>query len=213
MGTGTAGAATPGVYDTPGVLYSLPIVSLQLVLGPGEDDKIDVSSTLSNGRANYVLFQRLAGLCAKMDSHSEGGDSDLRTAAGKRVEVKAFYDQQLYPSTAALYDAVHTAASSTFGANNLGPKVKSLLDAGKYADALAVCSATGYEKNDFYLYTNTRGYRVDVPFRYLILTRDTVLSILDPTDPRRISRAAMLKAVTSHVTVPAADVVRAALAV
>jgi hypothetical protein len=196
------------VPETPGdtvafaqthTLYRLQLEGLQLMLPGGIG--LDVSALLSNGRANYTIFQALAGRCAGLSQHSEGGDSDLASRDGVRYEVKAFADAGLHPRERAKHATVHTAASSTFGPNNHGPRIKKLLDAGKWDEAFEICWETGYAKNEFYLYTNTRDYSVAAPFSYVIIPRDEVVANLSKTDPRVISRATLLGLVQDEVTI------------
>lgn len=182
------------VFATPGVLYELPLGNLELSIS--KDLKINFTHTLSSGRSNYILFQSLVALCAGWESGSEGGDSDLKLPNGDKAEVKAYYDATQYPSTARKYEDIHTAPSSTFGPNNKGPAIKSLLTEGKYADALAICNDLGYSKSDFYVYTNTREYTPNTPFRYLILETAQVLANLSPDDPRKIHRSTILSLAT-----------------
>lgn len=186
-------------YREPGVLYRVALKRLELDLGAGV--RVDVSDTLSNGRANYVLFQKLTGLTAGLDANSEGGDSDLVSETGEKYEVKAYKDPVAHPGTSAVTSKIHTAASSTFGANNRGPIIRDLLAAGNYAGALQVCVDTGYAKNDFYVYTNTRDYTNTVPFSYLILPTRTVLAHLSGDDPRLIMRDKLLSCITRTETV------------
>jgi hypothetical protein len=191
------------------VLYTLPIGKLTLNVG-GLD--VDVSSVLASGRANYILFQRLVAWCTGMSEFSEGGDSDLRSPSGLRAEVKAFHDEVRYPGRAARWEMLHTASSATFGPNNAGPRVKALLKAGDYAGALALCRALGYDKNDVYVYTNTRGFAAGMDLRYLVLPTSAVLSSLSLADPRLVSRSALLAQVTRCELVPADGVLAAATA-
>lgn len=190
----------------PGVCYQVPLGGLSVRVA-GVD--IDVSDTLRNGRANYVLFQRLTGLLAGLAGNTEGGGSDL-VGGDATYEVKAYADPVLHPGRSVAGQRIHTAASSTFGPNNKGPVVKRLLEAGDYAAALRVCVESGYAKNDFYIYTNTRGFRPTVPFSYVVLPTATVLAHLSPDDPRVISRDAVLGCV-HRVEVVDADMVAAAV--
>jgi hypothetical protein len=171
-------------YRTPLVLYELPIAALELLVGG--NIRLDFSAALGNGRSNYILFQSLISRYTGLAAGSEGAKSDL----AEHHEVKAFHDTQLYPEPK--WDLFQTSASVTFSANNKGPVVKALVEAGKYAAALQICKETGYDKNDAYIYTNTSGFRVQVPFRYIIVPKSLVLALLDRRDPRLISRAAVL---------------------
>ena len=153
---------------------------------------------LSNGRANYVLFQSLVARCTGLSEGSEGAASDL----SEGHEVKAYYDYDLYPES----DEFQTSASSTFGANNKGPVIKKLLDNGDYQAALKICVETGYSKNHAYVYTNTRKYIAEVPFRYVIVPTKDVLALLSKKDPRLISRDAILKRVKKTVVINADEI-------
>ena len=103
----------------------------------------------------------------------------------------------MYPE----HDDFQTSASSTFGANNKGPLIKRLLDNGDYQSALKICIETGYEKNQAYVYTNTRKYIAEVPFRYIIVPKLDVLDMLSKEDPRLISRDGILKKVKKTVQI------------
>lgn len=159
---------------------------------------LDVTSTLKSGRANYVLFQHLVAGFSGLSAGTEGGSSDLVDERSRGYEVKAYRDPDVWPQRT--YDKIHTSASSTFGPNNQGPVIGRLLKAGDYAGALAICRASGYDKNDFYVYTNTQAFTASTDFSYLIIPRDDVVSLLSPLDPRLISRAALLARAQDTVT-------------
>lgn len=179
----------------PFTLYEIGIKSLTLEFSNG--DAVDVTATLKNGRASYILFQHLVAKLSGLSEGSEGGASDLLDEENGGYEVKSYKDPDLYPH--ARDDLFHTAASSTFGPNNLGPKIKQLLARGDYGEALKLCRSTGYDKNAFYVYTNTSGYVPTVPFRYFVIPTATILSTISKTDPRRISRQDLLKLCVSKV--------------
>jgi hypothetical protein len=185
----------PAPYCVPFTLYELDIDSLTLNLSSGPS--LDVTSTLSNGRASYILFQNLVSRLSGLHENSEGGASDLIDDDGRGYEVKSYRDPELWPRAAS--DLFHTSASSTFGPNNHGPRIKQLLNAGDYAQALEICRLSGFDKNDFYIYTNTSGYDARIPFRYFVIPTETVLATLSRTDPRQISRTALLGMLTSTV--------------
>ena len=174
---------------TPYVLYEGVISGLKL---EAFGTTVDMTETLSNGRSSYILFQRLVALCVGLDPNSEGGDSDLRLGDAK-IEVKAFADADSHSSSK--HDLFHTSSSSTFGANNRGPEIRRLLSAGQYADALKICSETGYDKNDYYLYTNTSHYKTSSPLRFVAIPKTRVLELLSKEDPRLINRHDILKCV------------------
>jgi hypothetical protein len=118
------------------------------------------------------------------------------------IEVKAYPDVVLHPNTK--QDWFHTAASSTFGPNNHGPRVSALLKAGDYNGALQLCRETGYDKNDLYLFTNTSKYKPSVPLRFIAVPKATVLDLLSKTDPRLISRRDVLALATKVQPITAA---------
>ncbi|MDK3255605.1 hypothetical protein [Blastococcus capsensis] len=182
-------------YCVPFTLYELDIDSLTLNLSSGPS--LDVSATLSNGRASYILFQHLVARLSGLRENSEGGSSDLIDDEGRGYEVKSYRDPELWPRPA--FDLFHTSASSTFGPNNHGPRIKQLLDLGDYAQALEMCRLSGFDKNDFYIYTNTSGYAASIPFRYFVIPTETVLASLSKIDPRKISRTALLDMLASTV--------------
>ena len=184
----------------PHVLYEVPIRGLALELATGQ--RLDVSATLTNGRANYVLFQHVVARCTGLSENSEGAAADLVDDAGRGYEVKSYKDPEAYPFKD---ERFHTAASSTFPANNRGPQVRGLLRAGDYAGALRVCRETGYDKNDFYVYVNTGGFTPGVPLRYCVLPTNEVLGLLEPDDPRLVRRRAVLDTCTrtTVVSIPA----------
>lgn len=178
-------------------LYELPLGSLTLTVGgsPGSIP-VDVTALLASGRANYIIFQHLVAACTGWRGNSEGGDSDLITADAKKVEVKAYLDKETHPSDTKANIKIHTAASSTFGPNNHGPEINRLVKEGNYTQALAICRRSGYDKNDLYIYTNTRHYKPGTPLRYLILPKKTVVKNLSRQDPRIIERPTLLSQVT-----------------
>jgi hypothetical protein len=181
------------------VLYELALDGLHLRFAGGIE--LDVTDTLTSGRVNYALFQSLVGRCAGLSPHSEGGAADLVAGDGTRYEVKAYFDHVAHPGDRRRVADIHTAASSTFSANNHGPRVAALLAAGRYDDALGICSQLGYAHNDYYVYTNTRGYTPAVPLRYTVVATSTLLDVLSGDDPRVVPRASILGLVTRTETI------------
>jgi hypothetical protein len=176
----------PGSYE-PLVCYEGTVASLTVdVCG----QRLDVTSLLGNGRGSYLVFQHIVATAAGLRANSEGNGSDLTDDNGRMYEVKAFKDVDLHPN--ARHDWFHTAASATFGPNNLGPTVKRLVNDGRYADAFELCRATGYAKNEYYIYTNTSGFRPSVPLRFVVVPTAVVTACLSPTDPRLVSRRLLL---------------------
>lgn len=173
-----------------GVLYEVAIDSLTLKLQSGKE--FDFPDTLANGRANYILFEELVrALTGLKKTHH----SDHTSESGLKYEQKAFHDDELYPGPK--YDLFQTSASSTFGANNDGPVIAKYLANSEYEKALELCKQTGYDKNDYYIYTNTRGYSPRVPLKYVILSKSRVLDNLSLKDPRLISRKTILETIKS----------------
>jgi hypothetical protein len=175
------------------VLYEVKIESLQLTLSSGP--KLEFPEMFANGRASYVMFEQLVRYLTGLEK-SKGSDHQLSQNA--RCEQKAFSDIELYPKTTS--DYFQTSASSTFPANNFGPTIKKLLESNDYQGALRICKETGYNHNDFYIYTNTKGFKNEVPFRYVVVPTSFILSNLNPLDPREISRKAFLGKITKIVT-------------
>jgi hypothetical protein len=114
-----------------------------------------------------TLIRKITGLL-------DGTGCDHTDPDGNRYEQKAYADPDFYPS---LSDDFQVSASSTFPANNNGPVIKRLLEAGNYQGALEVCKTVrnGYDSNDFYVLTNTSDYRPEIPFRYFIVSSDLQL--------------------------------------
>jgi hypothetical protein len=184
--TSLTGMSTPA--REPFVLYEIEIATLELTFPDGSS--IDVTETLKNGRANYILFQHLVAKLSGLTENSEGGASDLIDARGNGYEVKSYKDVELWPQ--GRHDKFHTAASSTFGPNNLGPVIRNLLRTGDYPEALRICRQTGFDKNTFYIYTNSSQYRPEVPFRYFVIPTPALLNQLSPDDPRQVNRRDLL---------------------
>lgn len=180
------------------VLYETGIKGLALELD--NEVSIPMNEALQNGRANYVLFQSLAARCTGLSQGSEGASSDL----SEGHEVKAYSDHELHPENK--FDLFQTSASSTFGANNNGPKINRMIKEGDYNSALKICVETGYQKNVAYIYTNTRAYVPTVPFRYMIIPTEDVLKLLSKEDPRKISRSALLAKIKKIVRINARDI-------
>jgi len=178
----------------PYTMYEVQIESLKLNLKNGKS--YEFPDTLANGRANYILFEELVraltGLRKTTGSDHTGPD-------GRIYEQKAYKDTVLYPGTE--HDLFQTSASSTFGANNKGPVIKKLLEANDYESALKICRKTGYDKNDFYIYTNTKSFQPIVAMKYFIVPKEDVLKNLSTTDPRLISRKVLIQKISKEVVI------------
>lgn len=181
------------MFNETHTLYEIGVKRLVLRLSTGTDLVID--KALANGRANYVIFEELirhfAGLL-------ETTGSDHKDSHGKTYEQKSYPDPELHPNSDDLF---RISSSSTFAANNHGPKVKAFLECGDYESALELCKTTGYNKNDFYVFTNTGGFKAGSTLRYIILPKNEVLEHLDSKDPRMISRSTVLGLAKSKVVI------------
>lgn len=173
-------------------MYEVGIKSLILTLNNGT--QYEFPDTLANGRANYILFEELI---RKITGLKKTSVSDHIASDGTKYEQKAFNDIVLYPNEK--HDLFQTSASSTFGANNNGPRIKRLLETNDYESALKICRVTGYDHNDFYIYTNTKGFKPTVPLKFFIVPTIDVISNLNPSDPRKISRKVMLAQIKKNV--------------
>jgi hypothetical protein len=173
-------------------LYEVQIESLVLTLKNGS--KYEFPDTLANGRSNYILFEELVRALTGL---TKTAGSDHTALDGTKYEQKAFKDTILYPGEK--NDLFQTSASSTFGANNNGPRIKRLLETNDYESALKICRVTGYDHNDFYIYTNTKGFKPTVSMKYFVVPTIDVISNLNPSDPRQISRKKLLAKIKKSV--------------
>lgn len=172
-------------------MYEIKIDRLALILGDGSERVFP--EALASGRANYMLFEALV---RDFSGLVKTAGSDHKDSLDRTYEQKAYEDPEAYPKS---NDNFRCSSSSTFAANNHGPKVKKFLELGDYDAALKVCKETGYDKNDFYVFTNSGSFVASVPFRYFIIPKDDVVANLDSEDPRLISRSKLLSMVKSKV--------------
>jgi hypothetical protein len=165
---------------TTDVMYEVPIKSVDLLFG---NQRSFYPEVLSNGRGNYLIFEALV---RELTGLEQGEGCDHRDKLGQRYEQKSYKDRELYPKEP---DYFRVSPSSTFPANNNGPKIKELLAADDYDGALELCKTirNGYNSIDFFILTNTGGFKVDIPMRFFVLSKDTILSHLSDTDPRQVS--------------------------
>jgi hypothetical protein len=172
-------------------MYEIKIDRLALILGDGSERVFP--EALASGRANYMLFEALV---RDFSGLVKTAGSDHRDSENRTYEQKAYEDPEAYPKSK---DIFRCSSSSTFGANNHGPKVKTFIAQGNYEAALALCKETGYDKNDFYVFTNSGSFVATVPFRYFIIPKDDVVANLDSEDPRLISRSKLLSMIKAKV--------------
>ena len=173
-------------------IYEVRVTDLVLAIAPPisesnlEKTFWDFSETLENGRANYILFESLVRRIAGL--HKTTG-SDHVDVNGKIYEQKSYKDPELHPGDK---DHFQVSSSNTFGANNLGPTVKKLVDSGKYDEAFEIVNEHGYAKNDFYIVTNTGGFKPSIPLRFMVLKTEDLLKCLDEVDPRLAIKSKVL---------------------
>ena len=172
-------------------MYEIRVDRLALVLADGSEKLFP--DALASGRANYMLFEALVRDFAGLEKTT---GSDHKDSTGRTYEQKAYEDPELHPGSKDLF---RCSSSSTFGANNDGPKVKRFLENNDYASALELCKVKGYNKNDFYIFTNSGGFRPEIPFRYFIVPKDDLVSELDSEDPRLISKTKLFNMIESKV--------------
>ena len=179
----------------PYVEYAINISELRLTLASGVI--CPIPEVLSNGRVGYVLFETLIRFATGLKKGNDHIDSD-----GNRYEQKAYGDP-LNPNLKSKkkLDLFQASASSTFSANNKGPEIKRLLSLGKYPQALEICKETGYNKNNFYIFTNTRNYNLEIPFKYTIIPTIAVLKCLSSDDPREVSLKKINALVEKKITI------------
>jgi hypothetical protein len=172
-------------------MYEIRVDRLALVLADGSEKVFP--EALASGRANYMLFEALV---RDFSGLTKTTGSDHKDSSGLTYEQKAYEDPEAYPKSK---DIFRCSSSSTFGANNHGPKVKQYLVKGDYPAALRICKEKGYDKNDFYVFTNSGNFVSTVPFRYFIIPKDVVVANLDLEDPRLISRSKLLSMIESKI--------------
>jgi hypothetical protein len=167
------------------VMYEVPIKSVDLIFG---NQKSFYPEVLSNGRGNYLIFEALV---RELTGLEKANGCDHKDESGQRYEQKSYKDRELHPKEP---DCFRVSPSSTFPANNNGPKIRALLDANDYHGALELCKKikNGYNNIDFFVLTNTGGFRVDIPMRFFVLSKDTMLAHLSDTDPREVSLQSLL---------------------
>jgi hypothetical protein len=172
-------------------LYEINVDRLALILDDGSEKAFP--QALKNGRANYIIFESLVREFAGLEPTTV---SDHKDASGKTYEQKSYEDPALYPRSKDLF---RCSASSTFAANNNGPKIKKFLANNDYDSALQLCKDTGYDKNDFYIFTNSGKFIPTTPFRYFVIPTETLVSEIDLEDPRMISRTKLLSMIQTKV--------------
>ena len=171
------------------VLYEIPIKSLELTFG--NKKKLDLLSTLSNGRGSYLVFE---ALIRELTGLVQGKKADHVNQKGKLFEQKSFVDLENKPRNRGI---IHTGASALF-ANNSGAKAyKELLKNQDYKEAMSVCKKLGYSSNSFYIYTNTGEYDAKIPFRFITVESKWVISNVEKENPAILMRKTLLDSIIS----------------
>lgn len=172
-------------------MYELGIDRLSLHLKNGEEKVFP--DALANGRANYIIFESLIrDVVGLHKTHV----SDHVDDAGRNYEQKAYKDPEIHPRDKDLF---RISSSNTFGANNLGPKVNTLVKQGRYKEALAIVTENGYDKNEFYILTNTGGFEPTIPLRFFIVPTEIIMTHLDLVDPRMVSKQKLFRILKTKV--------------
>lgn len=172
-------------------MYEINLDRLALHLADGSEKVFP--EALSSGRTNYLLFEALVRDFSGLQKTT---GSDHKDSDGKTYEQKAYEDPELYPRSKDLF---RCSSSSTFGANNHGPMVKKFLENDDYPAALELCKTRGYDKNNFYVFTNSASFKTLVPFRYFIIPKDDLVANLDVGDPRMISKTTLFGMVEAKI--------------
>lgn len=163
-----------------GTLYELEIKRLSLITISGK--QFSFPEALKNGRSNYVIFENLIRELTNLHKVPNFDHGDDR---GKVYEQKSYRDPQLHPKSKSEFQC---SASSTFGANNNGPKIKRMLKKGDYSGALKLCKELSYEEVDYFIFTNTSQWSPKVPLRFFVVSKTNVLRSLSREDPRLVCR-------------------------
>lgn len=171
------------------VLYEIPIRSLELTFGTKK--RLDLLSTLSNGRGSYLVFE---ALIRELTGLVQGKKADHANGQGKLFEQKSFVDLDNKPRN---QGKIHTGASALF-ANNSGARAyKELLKNHDYVEAMKTCKKLGYASNSFYIYTNTGEYNVKVPFRFITVESKWVIDNVERDNPAILMRKKLLDSIVS----------------
>lgn len=173
------------------VLYTFKIEDLTMTLGSGK--RINVTEILRSGRTNYDSFQLLIENLLPLSRFKK---VDLRDNFGNKYEVKSFHDDVIHPKK----EWFHTAASCCFGPNNKGPLIEYLLETKEFEAALEICKEKSYNMIDYFIYTNTSEFDNNEPCKFVILKKEDAMKMLDPEDPRKISRKMILDSCTEIIT-------------
>lgn len=173
------------------VLYTYKISDLTVRLESGK--QINVTDSLKSGRTNYGIFQMMLEHYLPLTATSK---VDLEDEAGNKYEVKSFHDDVIHPKQ----EWFHTAASCCFGPNNKGPLIKYLLETKEFEAAFEVCKEKSYDEIDYFIYTNSSGFDNSEPCKFVIIKKEDALKMLNPEDPRLISRKKLLDSCTETIT-------------
>ena len=172
-------------------MYEIGVDRLSLIMSDGSERSFP--GALENGRVNYGVFEYLVRDLAGLEDTS---GPDHQDEFGMIYEQKSYVDPENSTSRSDLF---HCSSSSTFPANNYGKTIKKFLDANDYESALELCKEKGYNKSEYYIFTNSGKYRNNVPFRYFIIPTKDLISNLSSEDPRKVSLSRLLGMIQSKV--------------
>ncbi len=171
------------------VLYEIKVKTLDLSFGSNK--KLNVLSTLSNGRGSYLIFE---SLIRNITGLKQGKKADHVNGKGELFEQKSFVDLENKPRN---QGKIHTGASALF-ANHSGARAyKKLLKNHNYFEAMETCKKLGYASNSFYIYTNTGEFNVKVPFRFITVESKWVIDNVEMDNPAILMRKKLLDSIAS----------------
>lgn len=173
----------------PGFLYVCKIGKLRFSYGKSTRGN-DITHLLKSGRTNYSIFEYLIGEITGLQKGKEGSDHfDLTN--NLNYEQKSYVDQD-NPSQSRGAKFIHSGPSSVFANNSSALAYKNFIEANNYKLARKLCREKGYNKNDFYIFTNTSDFSSG-EFNYFVLSRADVLKNVVKTDPAVIDRDKLIR--------------------
>lgn len=172
-------------------LYEIPIKSLDLIYGGRR--KIELLSTLRNGRGSYLIFE---ALIRDLTGLKQGKKADHVDRRGNLYEQKSFVDLQNKPKN---QGRIHTGASALFANNSGASAYKALLEKQDYLGAMNTCKRLGYSSNSFYIYTNTGEFNPKIPLRFMTVESKWVIKNVNSDNPAILQRSVLLKSVKKSI--------------
>jgi len=173
------------------VLYEISLKSLELTFG--KNRKMDLMSTLRNGRGSYLIFE---ALIRNLTGLQQGKKADHVDSKGNLYEQKSYVDLDNKPRSKG---NIHTGASSLFASNSGAREYKKLLLDKNYKSAMTTCKKLGYSSNSFYIYTNTGEFNRLVPFRFITVKTSWVVGNVNGDNPAILKRELLLKSISKRI--------------